>query len=103
MEVSLFVYGSLREGDVQRAVFGRAVAGAPDTLVGFALSSLAAGHLIVDETGDAADRVPGLRLSISEAELAAADAYEIADYARTAVRLASGAEAFVYARAGEAS
>jgi gamma-glutamylcyclotransferase (GGCT)/AIG2-like uncharacterized protein YtfP len=96
---SLFVYGSLREDEVQRAVFGRAVAGTPDALAGFALSSLPAGHPIVDETGDAADRVPGLRLSISAAELAAADAYEIADYARIAVRLESGEEAFVYARA----
>jgi gamma-glutamylcyclotransferase (GGCT)/AIG2-like uncharacterized protein YtfP len=99
MEVNLFAYGSLRERDVQRAVFGRGVEGTPDALVGFALSSLPAGHLIVDETGDAADRVPGLRLSITQAELAGADAYEIADYARIAVRLESGAEAFVYARA----
>jgi gamma-glutamylcyclotransferase (GGCT)/AIG2-like uncharacterized protein YtfP len=103
MDVSLFVYGSLRESGVQRAVFGRAVAGTPDTLVGFALSSLPAGHLIVDGTGDADDRVPGLRLSISRAELAAADGYEIEDYARIAARLESGAEAFVYARAGDAS
>jgi len=99
MDVNLFVYGSLREGDVQRAVFGRAVAGTRDTLAGFALSSLPAGHLIVDQTGDAADRVRGLRLSISQAELAAADGYEIADYARIVARLESGAEAFVYARA----
>jgi gamma-glutamylcyclotransferase (GGCT)/AIG2-like uncharacterized protein YtfP len=103
MDVSLFVYGSLKEDDVQRAVFGRAVAGTPDTLAGFALSRLPAGHLIVERTGNAADRVAGLRLSIGEAELAAADAYEIADYARVAARLESGAEAFVYARAGEAT
>lgn len=97
--VDLFAYGTLREEAVQRALFGRTLEATPDMLAGFALSALPAGHLIVDDTGDPADRVPGLRLRLTEAELAAADAYEIADYARIAVRLESGAEAFVYARA----
>jgi len=98
--VGLFAYGTLRQEEVQRALFGRVLEGTPDTLAGFALTTLPGlGHLIVDATGDATDRVPGLLLRLTEAELAAADAYEIADYARIAVRLESGVEAFVYARA----
>jgi gamma-glutamylcyclotransferase (GGCT)/AIG2-like uncharacterized protein YtfP len=97
--VNLFAYGTLGEEAVQRGLFDRTIEATPDVLAGFALSALPAGHLIVDETGNPADRVPGLLLRLSEAELAAADAYEIADYARIAVRLESGAAAFVYARA----
>ena len=37
--------------------------------------------------------------SISNAELAAADEYEVADVKRVSVRLASGTEAFVYVSA----
>jgi gamma-glutamylcyclotransferase (GGCT)/AIG2-like uncharacterized protein YtfP len=107
----LFSYGTLRQREVQRALFGREVAMAPDALTGYALSTIAIGdpgvvetsglevHLIVAPTGDPADRVEGVVLSLTPAELAAADAYETADYRRVTVTLASGTEAFLYARA----
>jgi hypothetical protein len=41
-------------------------------------------------------------LHLSDAELAIADDYEADDYARIAVTLESGNDAFVYAAAGEA-
>jgi hypothetical protein len=109
--IRLFSYGTLRQRDVQQALFGRAPESAPDALTGHALSTIAiadpgvvetsglAIHLIVEETGDPADRVEGLVLSLTPAELAATDAYETADYVRVVVTLASGLEAFVYARA----
>ena len=114
MDVALFVYGTLRQESVQRAIFGRAVESAPDALTGFALSTILiadpdvvatsglASHLIARATGDPADRVHGLVLPLTQAELEAADAYETDDYARMKVRLESGIEAFVYAQAGEA-
>ncbi len=46
--------------------------------------------------GAAGDSVPGACLELSDAELAAADAYEVDDYARASVVLASGVEAWVY-------
>ena len=113
--VKLFVYGSLRQPEVQRALFGREVEAAPDTLSGFALASVtiddaevvaksgSASHRILDATNDPGDRVSGQVLTLNMAELASADAYETKDYARFAVRLESGIEAFVYARAGAAS
>lgn len=112
--VNLFVYGSLHDPAVQRSLFGRLVKGAPDALRGYRLGTVTirdedairtsgtAAHLIVDPSDDPTDNVPGLVLQLSEAELKIADAYEVEDYARIAVTLESGIEAFVYARAGEA-
>ncbi len=108
--VNLFSYGSLRQPEVQRATFGRLLDGAPDAALGFALSRVTvtdaevirisgtAEHTILRTTGDPADRVAGTRFAITEAELAAADAYEPEGYARFAVRLELGAEAFLYAK-----
>ena len=42
------------------------------------------------------DRVPGMMFEISDAELAHADAYEVAAYVRVKAPLASGLEAWVY-------
>ena len=55
-------------------------------------------HPIVMLSNDPADRVAGTVFSITLAELAAADAYEVIDYERVAVTLASGAGAWVYVR-----
>ncbi|MNP38886.1 AIG2-like family protein [compost metagenome] len=56
-------------------------------------------HPIVTPSSNADDRVAGMVFQISEAELAAADAYEVSDYKRVAVTLASGLTAWVYVRA----
>jgi hypothetical protein len=53
-------------------------------------------HSIARETGDPADRIPGVMFRITEAELAATDAYEVDVYARAEVRLESGTRAWVY-------
>jgi gamma-glutamylcyclotransferase (GGCT)/AIG2-like uncharacterized protein YtfP len=110
MTIALFVYGSLRQAEVQLALFGRQVAMAADSLPGFALATIhiedpdvieksgVATHSICAATGDPADRVEGFVLRLTPEELKAADAYETADYVRIAVRLASGADVQVYAR-----
>lgn len=109
--IALFAYGSLRQPEVQRAKFGRLLDGRADALPGFVLAPLtitdpdviatsgAAVHKIARPTGNPADLVPGLVFAITPAELGAADAYEVDDYARVRVRLASGIEAFVYVAA----
>ena len=53
-------------------------------------------HRIAHETGDPADRIPGVVFELSEAELAATDRYEVDVYARIEVTLESGTRAFVY-------
>lgn len=106
--VWLFSYGTLRQRNVQLAIFGRALDGRADVLPGYTSSPLlitdpgviatsgTAHHTIVRETGDPLDEVPGIVFRITPAELAAADAYEVADCKRVTVRLGSGIDAFVY-------
>lgn len=104
----LFSYGTLQQGDVQRATFGRLLQGRPDALVGYAQTVLQitdpqvlatsgqTHHPIVQATGRSADRVAGTVFEITDAELAHADAYEVADYQRVRADLASGQQAWVY-------
>ena len=109
--VRLFSYGTLQQENVQLATFGRRLEGAADALPGYAsflleitdpqvlATSGERFHPIVRETGNRADSVPGTVFAISEAELAAADDYEVSDYRRVLVRLASGLDAWVYVKA----
>ncbi len=106
--VRLFAYGTLQQREVQLATYGRALDGIPDALTGYRLEPLAitdpevvrlsgkAVHAIAQETGDAADRIPGVVFRLSEAELTATDAYEVDVYARIEVALESGTRAFAY-------
>lgn len=110
-DVWLFSYGTLQQEDVQMAILGRRLAGRPDALAGYATSTVEitdpaviatsgkSHHSIVRHTGRVGDQVTGTVFRITQAELAAADAYEVSDYKRIAVRLASGLEAFAYVAA----
>jgi hypothetical protein len=104
----LFSYGTLQRPAVQIETFGEIVTGQPDALVGFvqtliemtdpkvlALSG-ARFHPIVTRTQDPNDRVAGTVFALSAAQLAKADAYEVDDYERATVRLASGKTAWLY-------
>jgi gamma-glutamylcyclotransferase (GGCT)/AIG2-like uncharacterized protein YtfP len=107
---ALFSYGTLQQENVQLAQFGRLLNGAPDALVGFRQELVeitdpdvlaASGkrfHPIVMRSDNGGDRVPGMAFEVSPEELAAADAYEVADYERVAVTLASGLRAWVYVK-----
>ena len=103
----IFSYGTLRQPEVQRALYGREVATVPDALPGYRLEWL----LITDPqviATSGSDRHPILRratpddsvegayLVLDEAELAATDAYEVEDYTRSEVVLTSGVTAWVY-------
>jgi gamma-glutamylcyclotransferase (GGCT)/AIG2-like uncharacterized protein YtfP len=110
-KVPLFSYGTLRQDNVQMASFGRLLAGSPDALPRYAsvmieitdpdvvAASGARFHPMVVETGDPADEVEGTVFLVTEAELAAADAYEVSAYRRIEVLLKSGTRAWVYVKA----
>lgn len=107
-DVALFSYGTLQLPDVQRATFGRLLAGRPDRLSGYRLMPLTisdpavvatsglAVHTIACRTGNVEDIVEGVVFEIGAAELEACDAYETDAYARVEVTLGSGTLAFVY-------
>ena len=108
----LFSYGTLQQEDVQRATFGRLLRGRADELIGFESAQVriedreqaaALGrthHANVIASGRSGSRVAGTVFEVTDAELAAADAYERpASYARVAVTLASGTAAWVYVHA----
>ncbi len=107
--VRLFAYGTLQQREVQLANYGRELDGTADALAGYRLEPLhitdpevvrlsgKAVHRIARATGDPADRIAGMLFELSEAELAATDAYEVDGYQRVKVTLESGARAFVYA------
>lgn len=93
----LFVYGTLRDPVVQQAVFGRIIQGTPDGLEGWRKTEMT----FPDGTfpiivADSSSRVDGLILEVTPDELARGDIYETDAYRRIRVRLASGAEAWVY-------
>lgn len=104
----LFSYGTLQQAEVQQANFGRLLDGAADALVGYrqdwvlitdpAVIAVSGSdrHPIVRHTGQASDRVVGMVLAVTPEELLAADEYEVDDYARVSVTLASGLASWVY-------
>jgi hypothetical protein len=109
----LFTYGTLRDPGVQTALFGRLVPAADDAIPGFRLDYVTITDPAVLATsgsdrhpvlrpGGADDRVPGACLELTDAELAAADRYEVDDYTRVQVTLVSGSRAWVYVSADDA-
>ena len=104
----LFSYGTLRQPEVQHALFGRSLEGTPDAMPGWRsrmieitdaeviAKSGTRWHPMVERSDDPADAVEGLVFRLTPADLAAADAYEV-DYVRREITLRSGVSAFVYA------
>jgi gamma-glutamylcyclotransferase (GGCT)/AIG2-like uncharacterized protein YtfP len=108
----LFSYGTLHQPEVQRTTFGRELNGRPDAIVGYELDdvTITDPHVIATSGSDRhpilrpTDRpdaaVEGMVFAISDADLAAADDYEVDDYRRVAVPLRSGEQAWVYVFGG---
>ncbi|HKC02947.1 MAG TPA: gamma-glutamylcyclotransferase family protein [Sphingomicrobium sp.] len=106
--VVLFSYGTLRQPEVQIANYGRLLQGEPDVLVGYHLAPVGiadfdvirisgkAVHTIAVASGHSDDRIEGVVFALSEAELAATDAYEADAYLRIEVTLESGRSAWAY-------
>ena len=103
----VFSYGTLRQANVQKALYGHEVQTTSDSLSGWSLSWIpitdqeviaASGsdrHPIL-RRGDENDSVSGAFLTLTEEELKATDDYEVTDYIRLQVTLDSGVQAFVY-------
>ncbi|WP_030723755.1 gamma-glutamylcyclotransferase family protein [Streptomyces sp. NRRL F-2580] len=104
----LFSYGTLQSREVQLAQFGRLVEGKPDALPGYRVTYIeitdpeviaisgSDRHPLLVASAEPSDAVEGAVFAITDDELAAADDYEVDDYARTEVILRSGTKAWVY-------
>jgi gamma-glutamylcyclotransferase (GGCT)/AIG2-like uncharacterized protein YtfP len=104
----LFVYGTLRDADVQRALWGREVPLVPAELPGYRvdsveiqndvvvrLSGISVHRILIADPG-AATPVAGFVLELDDRELAVTDAYEGDEYRRVSALLRDGSRAFVY-------
>ena len=103
----VFSYGTLRQANVQMALYGHTVRTIDDNLPGWRLDWIqitdpaviaASGsdrHPIL-RPGEASESVSGAYLELTGEELSATDVYEVSDYVRKSVTLLSGAQAFVY-------
>lgn len=103
----LFSYGTLRLPEVQMALFGRLVSGEADAILGWhqrmieitdpdvIAKSGTPWHPLVEPSDNPEDAVEGMVFTLSDEDLASADAYEI-DYRRMAVALRSGRQAWFY-------
>jgi len=101
----LFAYGTLRQPEVQVDLFGRTLETVEDSLPGFRIEQLritdpevialsgSDEHPVLRRGGEA---VSSSALAVTTADLEHADRYEVDDYVRIAVTLASGRNAFVY-------
>jgi gamma-glutamylcyclotransferase (GGCT)/AIG2-like uncharacterized protein YtfP len=104
----LFSYGTLQLQSVQLATFGRKLDGQLDRLSGYRLDQLKiedpavvatsgkTHHPVIAPTDRAEDSVEGAVFAITPAELAQADIYEVKEYRRERVTLASGLQAWAY-------
>ena len=103
----LFSYGTLRQAEVQQAVFGRVLESHEDSLIGFELGTVTiTDPFVIEKSGsdrhpilvptDSGKAIAGSALSVNAQDLEAADRYEAADYERVQVALTSGRQAFVY-------
>jgi gamma-glutamylcyclotransferase (GGCT)/AIG2-like uncharacterized protein YtfP len=107
----LFSYGTLRQPEVQQAVFGRLLEGRGASIVGYAQEWLAISDpAVIEASGSdrhpllvpdpAAPPVAGTVFTLSPDDLLAADEYEVDDYERVLLPLDTGEEAWVYVFAG---
>jgi gamma-glutamylcyclotransferase (GGCT)/AIG2-like uncharacterized protein YtfP len=103
----VFSYGTLRQSNVQNALYGREIPTVEDSLPGYQLHWLTITDPDVIRTsgsdrhpilqrGKAEDSVSGARLELNEIELQQTDEYEVDDYERREVVLSSGITAWAY-------
>ena len=93
----LFVYGTLRDADVQQRVYERTIPGEPDVLPGYRKAQIwLDGAYYPIAIPDPDSEIDGLVLELTPEEMARGDAYEGSEYRRLRVTLRSGLEAWVY-------
>lgn len=97
MKELLFVYGTLKDSEVQKEVIGRTVKAIPDILEGYKKSKVKInGNTYPILVPDSNNSIEGLVISLAPKELKLIDEYETKAYKRKKVILKSGKRAWVY-------
>jgi gamma-glutamylcyclotransferase (GGCT)/AIG2-like uncharacterized protein YtfP len=93
---NLFAYGSLREEEVQKTVFGRILKGVPEKLTGYAVKQIEIEeefgietYPIIVPSEDNEDAIHGIVYELTLEELSLSDTYEGNSYTRIEVPLPS--------------
>lgn len=95
----LFTYGTLRDADIGRALFGGRPERVPDVLEGYAKTTTTIQGMAYPNIAPAGGMsVEGDVIDIDEDTLRRVDGYESETYQRMRVHLASGTKAWVYIR-----
>ncbi len=98
-EEKLFVYGTLLDTEVQRAVFGREAHSEPAILKGFLRSEVGIGNRTYPILLESTDHdVEGIVLTITPYELEKIDNYETSAYRRVRAKTNRGIEVWVYCK-----
>lgn len=104
----LFSYGTLRQSNVQIAIFGRELIGRDAIVIGYKLHDIEITdadviaksgkhiHQIMVQTDNLNDEIIGTVFDLSDEQISIADAYEVDDYKRVLVPLKSGEYAWAY-------
>lgn len=100
---NLFAYGSLREEEVQKTVFGRILKGVPEKLLRYVVREIQIeeefgieSYPIITPTEDIADSIDGIVYEITYEELQLSDTYEGNSYTRIKVSLQSNQTVWAY-------
>ena len=104
----LFSYGTLRNEEIQLAIFGRVVSTTPDAVPDYALrtvtltnwkaADISGGDMQKTVEPSPGGLILGMVLQVSEEEMRLCDDYEPVDYKRSIVPLRSGKKAWLYLR-----
>ncbi len=97
---NLFVYGTLRDREIQKSVFGRIAVLKPTVLEGYSKSEIVVDGMTYPALiPDKNNFVEGFVMSVTPKELELIDEYETNAYRRVMVFLRSKQKAWVYIKA----
>jgi gamma-glutamylcyclotransferase (GGCT)/AIG2-like uncharacterized protein YtfP len=89
----LFVYGTLKNPNIQQKIVGRKLVGAPAILENCTILNDGVYPVLVEEKNK---NVEGIVLDVFSADFSALDKYEGNDYKRVKVQLKDGKEVWIY-------
>lgn len=95
---NLFVYGTIKDPEVQKRVIGRVAESQNDSLEGYSKSSIVLKGITYSILVKGTEEIEGVVLQVTEDELKKFDVFETTAYRRIMEKLKSGLNAWVYVK-----